>query len=105
MEGFAWLDQIPSQYSKVAVHRAVEFDFPIRRSDDGLAHEFACPAVIRALVTTSGARFVGTSVDVNHVGHYPNYALEIIESPEFCFGRRHDGTRSDLPPFFVPLIE
>ena len=49
--------------------RAVQFDFPIRRPDYGLAGESFHPTVIRAFVAAYGTSFVRASVDVNNVRH------------------------------------
>jgi|SRR5277367_2382904 len=50
-------------------------------------------------------RSVSRPVDPGNTSAGTNFALERIESPEFCFGGRSDGARAYLLPFFIPLVE
>jgi hypothetical protein len=55
---------------------AIEFNFPIRGPNNRLIDDYICLAAVRALVTAYRTRLVGASVDVNHVGHWPDYTAD-----------------------------
>ena len=59
--------------------RAVEFDFPIGRSNDRFIGNSIRVAAARALLTAHRTRFVRVCVDVNHARHWPDYTADAVE--------------------------
>jgi hypothetical protein len=55
---------------------AEEFDFPISRPNDWFIGDCIRLAPVRALLTAHRTRLVGVSVDVDHVGHWPDYSAD-----------------------------
>ncbi len=64
-EVFTGLNKISGQNPEVSVLGAVEFDFPIRRSNNGLVGECIRLAAIRALLAAHRTCFVRGSVNVD----------------------------------------
>jgi hypothetical protein len=58
------------------MHGAVEFDFPIRRSNSRLVGNCIRLAPIRALLAGHRTRLVRASLDVNHVQHWRDYTAD-----------------------------
>ena len=54
---------------------AVEFDFPVSRSDNRFVRNSIRVAAVRALLTAHWTRLVRASGDVNHVGHWPHHLV------------------------------
>jgi hypothetical protein len=66
---------------------AVEFNFPIRRSNNRFVGNSIRVAAVRALVTADRARLVRASVDVDHVGHWLDYTADYTAyRPKRVFG-------------------
>jgi hypothetical protein len=51
----------------------IEFNFPIRGPNNGFVGKGIRFAAVSALVTTHGTSLVRAYVDVNHIGHRPDY--------------------------------
>jgi hypothetical protein len=54
----------------------VEFDLPIRGPNNRFVDYNLRVAPVCALLTAHRTRLVGTSVDVKHVGHWPDYTAD-----------------------------
>jgi hypothetical protein len=54
----------------------MEFNFPIRRSNNGFVGNGIRWAAVSALLTADRTRLVRASVDVDHVGHWPDYTAD-----------------------------
>jgi hypothetical protein len=55
---------------------AIQFNFPISRPNNRFVGYSLRVAPVRALPTTNRTRLVRTSVDVNHVRHWPDYTAD-----------------------------
>jgi hypothetical protein len=58
------------------MHGAVEFNLPIRRPNNRLVGDCIRLAAIRALLAAHRTRLVRASVNVHHVGHWPDYTAD-----------------------------
>jgi hypothetical protein len=56
---------------------AIQFNFPISRPNNRFVGCGLRVATVRALLTAHRTCFVGGSVNVNHVGHWPDYTADL----------------------------
>jgi len=62
---------------------AVEFDFPIGRSNDRFVGNSTRVAAVRALLTAHRTCLVGASVNADRVGHWADYTADAGPTNEF----------------------
>jgi hypothetical protein len=77
------LNQTPCQNLEMSVLRAIEFNFPIRRPNYRFVYNGTRIAPVRALLTTHWTCLVGSSVNVDRVGHWTDYTADAGPTNEF----------------------